>query len=70
LTPEADNLLHLLPTVVRSPDLTDWERKFCVSVIGAQKRRPCQPSEKQMGVLRRIVGAWKDKNLRVVDDAG
>ena len=63
---EIDTLLHYVPIIIRAPDLSDWERKFCISIAGRLKRGAFSPSEKQIGVLRRIVAAFKAATM---DDA-
>ena len=64
---EIDNLLHYVPIVIRAPDLSKWERDFCISIAGRLKRGAFTPSEKQIGVLRRIVtdfqSAMRDDSL-------
>lgn len=56
---EVGQLLVYMPILVRTSDVTDWERKFCASII-AQSRRGRPPSEKQIGVMRRLVDKFKD----------
>lgn len=47
-------LNHYLPLLVRSGIVTDWERDFCISLIG-QTNRGRALSEKQEAILARIV---------------
>jgi hypothetical protein len=54
-TPEADQLIGWMPIAVRAPGLSEFERGFCISILGREKRGGLVPSEKQMGVMRRIV---------------
>jgi hypothetical protein len=54
---------HYAEIIVRSSFPTDWERKFCASII-AQKRRRQVLSAKQHATMSRIAGRFKDANLR------
>lgn len=56
---EVGQLLVYMPILVRATEVSDWERKFCASMI-AQSRRGRPPSEKQIGVMRRLVDKFKD----------
>lgn len=47
-----------LPVLVRDGGVTDWERKFCASLI-AQQRRGRAISERQEATLQRIVKAFQ-----------
>lgn len=62
---------HYAPIIVRSSIPTDWERKFCASIIAAERKgRALTP--KQEEVLGRIVKKFQDATLRddgVVIDA-
>lgn len=51
---ETDLLIHYMPQIVRSAGLSDWERQFCISACGKIKRGAWRPSEKQIGVMRRL----------------
>lgn len=66
---EAELLLHYMPIAIRSESVTDWERKFCASII-AQDRRGRAPTEKQIRVMHKIVDAFKASTMRLVDDEG
>jgi len=60
-----DDLGHYLSILVRA-DVTDWERKFCASLI-RQRNTGKRFSDKQSATLRRIVEDFQRRNLR--DDA-
>ena len=60
---EAAWLMGYMPLVVRAPGLSDWERKFCASVIAAE-RKGRKPTEKQIGVMRRLVDRFREAALR------
>lgn len=60
---EIDLLLTYMPIIICAPDQTDWTRKFCASVISRTKRGAFRPSEKQVGVMRRMVADFQ-KSLR------
>ncbi len=51
-----------LPILVRDGEVTDWERKFCASLI-AQERRGGRLTEKQAEILTRIVQAFQRRAL-------
>ena len=57
-------LLHYLLLVIRSEGLTDWERKFCASIISRQKRGPIHPTDRQLAVMRRLVRRFRESHLR------
>lgn len=52
---EQDRLLHYVPLLVRSGVVSDWERRFCISLAGRAKRGPVMLSAKQAPILRRLV---------------
>lgn len=54
-TPEMDNLLHYMPIIVRSAGLSQYDRKFCASVIAKSRAGHFVPSGKQLSIMRRIV---------------
>lgn len=56
-------LAHYAPIIVRSSVPTDWERKFCASVI-AQERKGKPMTEKQEQVMERIVKKFQDATMR------
>ncbi len=52
-----------LPILVRDGGVTDWERKFCASLI--KKQRAGRPlSEKQVWTLRGIVERFQARAMR------
>lgn len=56
-------LSHYAPIIVRSSVPTDWERKFCASVIAAERKgRPM--TDKQERVMERIVRKFQDATMR------
>jgi hypothetical protein len=57
------SLSHYAPIIVRSSVPTDWERKFCASVI-AQERKGRALTDKQEQVLSRIVRKFQDATMR------
>lgn len=58
-----DDQTHYAEVIVRSSVPTDWERKFCASII-AQKRKGRPVSEKQHGIMARIVAKFQDAMMR------
>lgn len=66
---EVDLLVGYMPLCVRADTVTDWERKFCASII-AQTRRGRRPTAKQAATMRRIVDAFRDATMRLTDDDG
>lgn len=62
---EVDHLVHYMGIVVRAPDLTAWERKFCASIVAASRRAGWAPSGKQVGTMRRIVRDFQDSSFRI-----
>lgn len=68
---EAGALLHWMPIIVRSSGISEWERKFCASMISRQRRKGFTgPSAKQVAVMRRIVGQFREQTMgdQVIDD--
>lgn len=65
-TPEAESLLGWMPVCVRAPGLSEFERAFCASVIARSRKGGFSPSEKQLGVMRRIVDRVREQALREV----
>ena len=57
-TGETGQLLVYMPILVRSSEVTEWERSFCASII-RQTHAGRPPSEKQIGVMRRMVEKFK-----------
>ena len=64
MTPAAAQLLHYMPIIVRSASISDWERKFCASMITRARRTAFEPTEKQVAVMQRIVTAFQAEVLR------
>ena len=52
-----------LPILVRDGGVTDWERKFCASMI-KRKRRGLPFTEKQEWALRGIVERFQQRAMR------
>lgn len=66
---EAEALCAYLPALVRDGGVSEHERKFIASLISQRRRWPGRDmSQKQIGWLRRIVGAFQDRTMR--DDTG
>lgn len=55
-----------LPILVRDGGVTDFERKFCASLI-RQTRAGRAPSERQAAVLRGIVERFQEKSMRCAE---
>ena len=62
----AADVLHYLPLIVRT-GISDWDRKFCVSIIGRMKRGAFTPSNAQARTIIRLVDDFRDRAMR--DDA-
>lgn len=60
-------LSHYAPIIVQSAVPTDWERKFCASII-AQERKGQALSAKQAIIMDRIVRKFQEATMR--DDSG
>jgi hypothetical protein len=54
---------HYAPIIVRSAIPTDWERKFCASIIAADRKGRAL-TQKQAEVLDRIVAKFQDATMR------
>lgn len=65
MTAEAATLLSYMPIIVRDGEITDWERKFCASMIARNRTGAFRPSPGQLVHLRRIVRAFQDRTMRV-----
>lgn len=52
---EIDQLLSYMPIIMRAPGISDWSRQFCISIVGRTKRAAFKPTDKQIGVMRRLV---------------
>ena len=61
---ETAQLLVYMPIIARAGGISDWDRNFAISVAGRMKRGPVRPTEKQIGVMRRIVAKFKDATIR------
>ncbi|WOI55140.1 hypothetical protein [Palleronia sp. LCG004] len=49
-----DELLYHMPTVQRHAS-NEWVRGFAASIVRQSRRRNWNPSDKQMGTMRRLV---------------
>lgn len=56
---EIDLLISYMPIIMRAPDLTEWARGFCISIVGRTKRGAFTPTTKQIGVMRRLVSEFQ-----------
>ena len=56
---EVDRLLGYMPIITRASDLSDWERQFCISIVGRIRRGAFCPTDKQIRVMTRIVDAFQ-----------
>lgn len=63
-TAETDRLVHYMPIIVRSADISPWERSFCASIIARSRRSGFTPTEKQVGVMRRLVDNFQRDQMR------
>jgi len=61
---ETDRLLGYMPIVVRADGVSDWERKFCASIISRQRGKSFAVSEKQARIMNRIVSAFQERTMR------
>lgn len=57
------SLAHYASIIVRSSVPTEWERKFCASII-AQERKGKAMTERQQKVMGRIVRKFQDATMR------
>lgn len=64
---EVAQLLGYMPIIVRAPGISEWSREFCVSIVGRCKRGAFTPTEKQIGVMRRLVSEFQ-ASMREADD--
>jgi hypothetical protein len=62
-TPEADMLIGWLRIAVRATGLSEFERGFCISILGREKRGAFTPSEKQLAIMRRIVARVREEAM-------
>lgn len=56
---EVAQLLVYMPIIMRADTISDWDRQFCISMVGRSNRGPLIPSRKQVAVMRRIVTDFK-----------
>ena len=56
---EIDQLVGYMPIIMRAPGISDWSRQFCISIAGRVKRGAFTPTEKQIGVMRRLVAEFQ-----------
>lgn len=54
---------HYAPIIVRSSIPTDWERKFCASIIAAERKGRAL-TQRQAETLDRIVKKFQDATMR------
>ena len=50
-----DETLFWLPSALKAPEATEWERSFVVSILGQSKRPQWKPSAGQLRIMERIV---------------
>lgn len=60
---EVDNLLHFVPHAMRSGCVTQWERKFLISIAGRMRRGSFRPTSKQVRTLAPIIAKFKKQSL-------
>lgn len=53
--------------IVKSDGISDWDRKFCASII-SQGRKGRHLSLKQVEIMDRMIAGFKDRTMR--DDQG
>ena len=56
---EVGQLLVYMPILVRSSEVTEWERNFCASIIHQTRGSGRPPSDKQIGIMRRLVAKFQ-----------
>lgn len=64
---EVAQLLGYMPIIMRSGGISEWSREFCVSIVGRCKRGAFTPTDKQIGVMRRMVSEFQ-ASMREADD--
>jgi hypothetical protein len=57
-------LIGYLPFLVRDGGISDWERRFCVSLLRAHRRGEFRPSVRQIDVLRGLVRDFRARSMR------
>ena len=68
---ETERLIGYMPIITRAPDITDWERQFCISITGRRKRNPAfQPSDKQIATMARIVDKFQAGSMSDLVEKG
>jgi hypothetical protein len=60
-TAEIERLVHYMPILVRDGGVSEWERKFAASIIHRSRRTSFVPTDKQIGVMKRMVDAFQDR---------
>lgn len=53
-------LVDWLRVAVRSSNVTEWERRFCASVIARSRRGGFEPTLGQLSVMRQIAEAQRE----------
>jgi hypothetical protein len=70
-TNEAEALCAYLPALVCDGGVSDWERRFCASLIARRRRFPGRAlSPRQVAALRRIVRSFQDRVMRELSEPG
>lgn len=64
---ETARLVAYMPIIVRDGGISDWERNFCASII-SQDRKGRTFSEKQIGIMARIVSQFQEREMKMNDD--
>lgn len=67
MSAETALLIGYMPLAVRSSAVTDWERKFCASIIARNRKGRFEPTAKQIETMRGIADKFRDQYMR--DDA-
>lgn len=65
---EINRLVGYMPIIVRASGVTEWERKFCASIISKSRSAKFTPSEKQCAVMDRLVNKFQDLTMRDDED--
>jgi hypothetical protein len=60
---EIGRLLHWMPIILRAYGVTEWERKFCASMVAKAKAGRFVPTQKQAEAMRQIVDAYVRSTL-------
>lgn len=68
---EIDRLLGYMPIIVRAAGVSEWERKFCASIIARSRKGAFRPSARQADVMARLVDDFQERTMRdEADDDG